>query len=137
MLAHMRGEPTFIKALGLSNTGESPGFGMLLRPLPLVAAPDGSRNPSVAIFISDPTLIRKTPAGVLMELFSFTRAEANLALQLASGLTLVEACEHLNISRNTGKSHLSSIFSKTGVARQTQLLQLILGSVASMGEHFD
>lgn len=137
MLAHMRGEPTFIKALGLSNSGESPGFGMLLRPLPLVAAPDGTRNPSVAVFISDPTQIRKTPAGVLMELFSFTRAEANLALQLARGLTLIEACEHLNISRNTGKSHLSSVFSKTGVARQTQLLQLILGSVASMGEHFD
>jgi DNA-binding CsgD family transcriptional regulator len=137
MLAHTRGEPSFIKALGLSNSGESPGFGMLLRPLPLVAAPDGTRNPSVAVFISDPTQIRKTPAGVLMELFSFTRAEANLALQLASGLTLIEACEHLNISRNTGKSHLSSVFSKTGVARQTQLLQLILGSVASMGEHFD
>ena len=110
---------------------------MLLRPLPLVAAPDGSRNPSVAVFISDPTHLRKTPVGVLMELFNFTPAEANLALQLARGLTLIEACEKLNISRNTGKSHLSSVFSKTGVARQTQLLQLILGSVASMGEQFD
>ena len=69
-----------------------------------------------------------------MELFRLTQAESNLALQLAQGETLDEACEHLNISRNTGKSHLSSVFSKTGVTRQTRLVQLILGSVAHLGE---
>ncbi len=135
MRAHLRGEPTFIKALRLSTTGVGSGFGMLLRPLPLVAAPDGSRNPSVAIFISDPSAPRRTPAAVLVELLGLTRAEARLALELADGHTLVEACENLHISRNTGKSHLSSVFSKTGVARQTQLVQLILRSVAPMGEH--
>jgi DNA-binding CsgD family transcriptional regulator/PAS domain-containing protein len=134
MQAHLRGEPSFIKALRLSDSGKGQGYGMLLRPLPLVAAPDGSRNPSVAIFISDPSQPRKTPVAVLMELFGFTRAEAKLALQLADGRTLIEACEQLHIARNTGKSQLSAVFSKTGVARQTQLLQLILRSVASLGE---
>jgi len=134
MQAHLRGEPSFIKALRLSGAGEGHAYGMLLRPLPLVAAPDGSRNPSVAIFISDPSQPRQTPSALLVELFGFTPAEARLALELANGRTLVEACEHLQISRNTGKSHLSAVFSKTGVARQTQLLQLIMRSVASMGE---
>jgi len=134
MQAHLRGEPSFIKALRLTHPGEGQGYGMLLRPLPLVAAPDGSRNPSVAIFISDPSRPRQTPSAVLVELFGFTRAEAKLALQLANGHTLQEACELLHISRNTGKSQLSAVFSKTGVARQTQLLQLILQSVAPMGE---
>jgi DNA-binding CsgD family transcriptional regulator len=134
MQAHLRGEPSFIRALRLNDAGEGQGHGMLLRPLPLVAAPDGSRNPSVAIFISDPSRRRQAPSAVLMDLFGFTRAEARLALQLANGRTLLEACEELNISRNTGKSQLSAVFSKTGVARQTQLLQLILTSVAPMGE---
>ncbi|WP_157976447.1 helix-turn-helix transcriptional regulator [Parahaliea mediterranea] len=133
MQAHLRGEPAFIRALRLSGP-QTPGAGVLLRPLPLVAAPDGSRNPSVAIFISDPSQPREAPQAVLMTLFGFTRAEANLALLLANGATLDEACEQLNISRNTGKSHLSAVFSKTGVTRQTRLVQLILRSVAHMGD---
>ena len=134
MQAHLRGEPSFIKALRLADSGKGHGYGMLLRPLPLVAAQDGSRNPSVAIFISDPSQPRKTPTGVLKDLFGFTPAEARLALHFANGLTLIEACEQLRISRNTGKSQLSAIFSKTGVARQTQLVQLIMRSVAPFGE---
>ena len=133
MQAHLRGEPSFIKALRMSSQ-EAAGVGMMIRPLPLVSGPEGSRNPSVAIFISDPSRARKAPTDVLMELFRLTQAESNLALQLAHGETLDEACEHLNISRNTGKSHLSSVFSKTGVTRQTRLVQLILGSVAHLGE---
>jgi len=134
MQAHLRGEPGFIKALKLSGPGKGIAYGMLLRPLPLVAAPDGSRNPSVAVFLSDPSQPSRAPSAVLMDLFGFTPAESKLALELANGCTLVEACEKLHISRNTGKSQLSAIFSKTGVARQTQLLQLILRSVAPMGE---
>lgn len=134
MQAHLRGEPAFIKALRLSGDARRPGMGMLLRPLPLVAAPDGSRNPSVAIFVSDPSQSREAPADVLVALFGFTPAEANLALQLANGATLDEACNNLHISRNTGKSHLSSVFSKTGVTRQTGLVKLILRSVAQMGD---
>lgn len=133
MQAHLRGEPSFIRALRLEGE-ESPGVGMLLRPLPLVDAPDGSRSPSVAIFVSDPSQPREAPAELLMTLFGFTRAEANLSLLLANGATLDEACEQLHISRNTGKSHLSAVFSKTGVARQTRLVQLILRSVAQMGD---
>jgi DNA-binding CsgD family transcriptional regulator/PAS domain-containing protein len=133
MQAHLRGGPGLVKALRLG-AGDATAPGMLLRPLPLVAAPDGSRNPSVAIFVSDPLHPREAPADILMTLFSLTRAEANLSLLLATGATLDEACEQLNISRNTGKSHLSAVFSKTGVTRQTRLVQLILGSVATMGD---
>lgn len=133
MQAHLRGEPGLVKALRL-DSGNSAGPGILMRPLPLVAAPDGSRNPSVAIFVSDPEYQREAPVDVLMTLFGLTRAEATLSLLLAGGATLDEACRQQHISRNTGKSHLSAIFSKTGVTRQTRLVQLILSSVAPMGD---
>jgi DNA-binding CsgD family transcriptional regulator len=99
-----------------------------------VAASDGSRNPSVAIFISDPSRPREAQKHVLMELFGFTQSEARLALQLASGATLDEAAELSGISRNTVKSHLSAVFSKTGVTRQANLIQLMLASVATVGK---
>ncbi|MBA6412736.1 helix-turn-helix transcriptional regulator [Parahaliea sp. F7430] len=133
MQAHLRGEPSFIRALRLGTAG-GPGIGMLMRPLPLAAAPDGSRNPSVAIFVSDPAQPRETQSDILMTLFGFTPAEAKLALQLANGASLDEACRALNISRNTAKSHLSAVFAKTGVTRQTGLVQLILRSVAHLGD---
>ncbi|MFK0573079.1 helix-turn-helix transcriptional regulator [Endozoicomonas sp.] len=50
-----------------------------------------------------------------------------------NGLTLDEASETLFISRNTARVHLRSIFSKTGVTRQTMLVRLILKSVAPLG----
>jgi DNA-binding CsgD family transcriptional regulator len=133
MAAHRRAEPSFVRVFRLEGEAEGPGLGILLRPIPQVEASDGSRNPSVAVFISDPSKPRETPGNVLMELFGFTRAEARLSLQLANGASLDEAAENLNVSRNTAKSHLSSVFSKTGVARQTRLVQLILRSVAPMG----
>ena len=45
-----------------------------------------------------------------------------------------EASNELNIFRNTAKSLLSAVFSKTGVTWQTKLIQLILKSVGLMGE---
>ena len=41
-----------------------------------------------------------------------------------------EAAEMLNIKRNTARAHLRSIFSKTGVRRQTELVRIFLNSVA-------
>jgi DNA-binding CsgD family transcriptional regulator len=134
MEAHLQSDPSLVKVFRLDQRDGTAGVGILLRPLPLVDASDGSRNPAVAIFISNPAQSRGAQRDVLMELFGFTPSEANLALQLANGLTLDEASEVLSISRNTAKSHLSAIFSKTGVTRQTKLIQLILKSVALMGE---
>jgi DNA-binding CsgD family transcriptional regulator len=65
-------------------------------------------------------------------LFELTPAEANLALLLARGLTLAEVSEAQNISPHTARAQLKSIFAKTGVSRQAELVRLILKSVASL-----
>jgi DNA-binding CsgD family transcriptional regulator len=128
--AHQRSEPSFVKAFSIGQPEAANSLGMLLRPLPLVASSGGKSNPSIAVFISDPTQRRVVPTDILEELFGFTPAEAALALLLANGLTLDEASDELGVSRNTAKSHLSAVFSKTGLTRQTKLIQLILKSVA-------
>ncbi len=133
MEAHRQFQPGFVRAFRIADSDSVTGLGLLVRPLPPIKASDGSSNPTAAIFVSDPHLPRQAPSDILIELFGFTPAESKLALRLVNGLTLDEASVELGISRNTAKSHLSSVFSKTGVARQTQLIQLILNSVATLG----
>lgn len=130
--AQRQSTPGFVKAF---RTEESPGvmkLGMLLKPLPLSSASDSAAQPSIAVFVSDPSSRQQVPREILGELFDFTPAEASLALLLANGLTLDEASGELGISRNTAKSHLSAVFAKTGVTRQPKLVQLILKSVAAI-----
>ncbi|MBB3046806.1 DNA-binding CsgD family transcriptional regulator/uncharacterized coiled-coil protein SlyX [Litorivivens lipolytica] len=133
MEAHRQFKPGFVRAFRVADSGSMTGLGLLVRPLPPIEGSDGSSNPTAAILVSDPYQPRQAPSDILIELFGFTPAESKLALRLVNGLTLDEASEELGISRNTAKSHLSSVFSKTGVARQTQLIQLILNSVATFG----
>lgn len=57
--------------------------------------------------------------------FGLTWAEARLAGILANGTDLFEAANRLRISRSTTRSHLRSIFAKTGTRRQGELVALL------------
>ncbi|NRB41868.1 MAG: helix-turn-helix transcriptional regulator [Pseudomonadales bacterium] len=130
--AYNNNEPGFVKAFKVQ-CKQGNNLGLLLRPMPQSISSEGHQKPAVAIFLSDPNKRRGAPLHILHQLFEFTPAESRLALLLANGLTLDEASDELAVSRNTVKSHLSAIYSKTGVTRQGKLVQLILKSVAPMG----
>ena len=51
---------------------------------------------------------------------------------LAGGQSLAEACEELCISQHTARAQLKTIFAKSGVTRQAELVRLILRSVATL-----
>jgi DNA-binding CsgD family transcriptional regulator len=87
----------------------------------------------VAIFVSDPDLRESASQQILGELFGLTPAEANLAILLARGLSLREASATQHISLHTSRAQLKSVFAKTGVSRQAELVRLVLKSVASLG----
>jgi DNA-binding CsgD family transcriptional regulator/PAS domain-containing protein len=120
-----------VRAFRLADNAQLQGLSLLLRPLPL-SDRSGENSPAVAVFISDPMAPRQAPSEVLTALFGLTPAEARLAVRLVNGFSLEEAAMSLGVSRNTAKSHLSAIFSKTGATRQTQLIQLILNSVVTL-----
>lgn len=129
LAAHRRSQPGVVRVFRLAETET----GLLIRPLPRAALPDAREAPAVAVFISRGEATPVAPVQVLMQLFDLTAAEAALSLLLVRGLSLDEAAADLGVSRNTVKSHLSAVFAKTGVNRQTQLVQRILKSVAAMG----
>ncbi|MDR2298331.1 MAG: helix-turn-helix transcriptional regulator [Comamonas sp.] len=95
---------------------------------------EGKQRPSVAVFVRDTDGKADPSIRLAQQLFQLTPAETLLAIQLANGLSLEEAAEALNIRRNTARAHLRSIFSKTGVRRQTELVRIFLNSVAWLGD---
>lgn len=109
-------------------------WGLILQRISSDQWTEGKQRPSLAVFVRD-TEGRVDPSVRLaQQLFQLTPAETALAIQLANGLSLEEATEALGIKRNTGRAHLRSIFSKTGVRRQTELVRIFLNSVAWLSE---
>lgn len=57
--------------------------------------------------------------------FGLTAAEVEVTMKLASGLTLKEAAQDLGISVNTARNHLQSVFDKSGINRQSDLVLVV------------
>lgn len=120
------------KVLSITRPSGHAKLSVLIRPIPLGAGSSGTRRPSVAVFIGDPESSLETPGDIVRQLFGFTPAETSLALLLANGLTLDEAALRLGIRKETARTHLRRLFSKTDVSRQTALVRVLLHSVISL-----
>ncbi len=131
--AHQRGETAVVRALRIPRPSGRSDLGLVVRPAPTSEWSEGQSSPCAAVFISDPDLHESTSKHALGELFELTPAEANLAILLARGLSLAEVSQTQNISQHTARAQLKSIFAKTGVSRQAELVRLVLKSVASLG----
>ncbi len=55
------------------------------------------------------------------------------SLALIPTLSLAQVSSAQGISQHTARAQLKSIFAKTGVSRQAELVRLVLKSVASLG----
>jgi DNA-binding CsgD family transcriptional regulator len=83
----------------------------------------------VAVLLVDPDHRCRPSENALQAAFGFSRAEARLAARVCIGETIESAAKQLGISRDTGRSHLKSIFSKAGVRRQAELVALVTSSL--------
>ncbi|MDL2400330.1 helix-turn-helix transcriptional regulator [Rhizobium mayense] len=70
--------------------------------------------------------VRQRPA-TLTKLFGLTRAEAEIALMLAQGMTLHDIATQRTVSYQTARAHLKSIYRKTDTNRQPELSLLLAG----------
>jgi DNA-binding CsgD family transcriptional regulator/PAS domain-containing protein len=80
-----------------------------------------------AIFLSpDANQFAKLPgADIIGVIYGLTAAERRVVDALADGKTSLQAAQALGISEATMRSHLTRIFSKTGVTRQAELISLM------------
>ena len=130
--AQQQGEAAIVRALRIPRPAGQSDLGLVVRPVPSAQRHEGQASPAAAVFISDPDLQESTSAQTLRELFELTPAEARLATLLARGSSLAEVSAAQNISQHTARAQLKSIFAKTGVSRQAELVRLVLKSVASL-----
>ena len=121
---------TLTEAMSVSRPSGRLSWGLIVQSISSDQWTEGKQRPSVAVFVRDSEGRVDPPVRLAQQLFHLTPAETALAIQLANGLSLEEAAEQLNIKRNTARAHLRSIFSKTGVRRQTELVRIFLNSVA-------
>jgi DNA-binding CsgD family transcriptional regulator len=130
--AHLNKQAGMVKACRLTRPSGRADLGIVVRAVPTSAWSEGQSSPAIALFISDPEQQFCTSQNTLVELFNLSPAEAALALLLTRGLTLADASDELNISQHTARAQLKSIFLKSGVTRQAELIRLIVKSVADL-----
>jgi DNA-binding CsgD family transcriptional regulator len=83
-----------------------------------------------AAFIQDPLVGMPMPGEAFAKLYALTPAELRVALALAQGLPLEEVAAMLGIGMATVRTHLQRLFKKTGTARQTELVVLMMSGTA-------
>lgn len=83
-----------------------------------------TESPAVLVLVADPDQ-QPVPTEKTLRALSFTPAETRLAQQIARGHTLARAAHGLGMSHNTGRAHLRSIFTKTQVHSQIELVRVL------------
>ena len=73
------------------------------------------------------------PAQVIQGLFDLTPTEARIAHRIAAGLTVEEIAGEAGCTIGTVRQQLKSVFGKTGVSRQAELVGMLAGSALYPG----
>ncbi|MDD3444838.1 MAG: helix-turn-helix transcriptional regulator [Zavarzinia sp.] len=121
------------QALSIARASGARDLGLVINRIRLGNKVGDRWRSGVTIFIRDPENGVRTDPLILKQLFGFTQAESALATQLAKGESLDEAAAELNIRYNTARAHLRSMFAKTGVTRQAELVRILVNGVAPLG----
>jgi DNA-binding CsgD family transcriptional regulator/PAS domain-containing protein len=100
-------------------------------PLALLVLPHASGG--VAVYLTDPEHTVSLAHDALMSVYGLTEKEARVAVAIANGKELGEIAELHHVSIQTVRSQLKSIFRKTGVNRQVDLIRLLLGGPLAYG----
>lgn len=90
-----------------------------------VLAINEEEEPRMMLIFRDPDNEPTPQWEIFARHFKLSALEARLSLALADGLTINEYSERFFTSPHTTRTHLKSIFQKTGTRRQGDLLRLI------------
>lgn len=107
---------------------------VMVRPGPPFGPASAPLRRTATLILRDPARRLRLAAPDLEQLFDLSPAEARLAQLLADGLSMEEAALHLGVTRNTVRSQLQSVFTKTGTNRQGDLVRLLLSSAATLAQ---
>jgi DNA-binding CsgD family transcriptional regulator len=107
-------------------------YGLIVSPIRTNRSWLGAVLPRAVVFVNDPESKTEKQDQILGRMFGLTPAEARLADALVEGKNLKETAEKFGVTRNTVHSQLQKIFEKTGTNRQSELLRVLLTSIAHL-----
>lgn len=95
-------------------------------PFPADLTYPSPQRPAVIVIITDPKHRLRQRMRELTRQYGLTRAEIELALAVTETGSRKAAAEMRGVSDATARAQLTSIFDKTGVRRQTELVRLLM-----------
>jgi DNA-binding CsgD family transcriptional regulator len=128
---------TYTNAMRLPRQNGGPDLSVVINGRSSVSILSSRVESMALLFIRDPDVASAADTAVLQQLFSFTPAEARVAIGLAKGMSLDAIESQLNIRHNTARSHLRSMFVKTDVTRQAELIYLLSNCVTPLGRRLN
>ncbi|HTQ07330.1 MAG TPA: helix-turn-helix transcriptional regulator [Polyangiaceae bacterium] len=123
---------------GLKGTGRRPPVALSVRQagggrsleLMLTSTPGGD---SVAVLVSSREESTGFNAALAKKLYGLSEREVDVAREVAAGRTLADIAATLEVEKETVRSHLKQIFSKTQTARQADLVRLLSTGLFAVG----
>ena len=82
---------------------------------------------AAAVFVQRATQMATIAPDLVARAFGLTPAEQRVLGHIVEAGSVAEAAERLRVSETTVKTHLHRVFSKTGTARQADLVKLLTG----------
>jgi DNA-binding CsgD family transcriptional regulator len=123
-------------AAGKHSTGRYVALGhgphklhVAIQPMASTNSPHGGA--SVLLVVTGTADCGGIPPVALAKLFGLTPAEASLVGALVTGRTLEQYAHHRGVSVGTARGQLKQVLAKTGAARQSELVRLVLSSAAA------
>jgi DNA-binding NarL/FixJ family response regulator len=110
--------------LGIRRPSGKPPLTLIIRRV------QGTQDEPIALLLTLDTSICSTATAVeLYLLYRFSSEESRLALLLLEGRTLEDCCHEVGIDLSTGKTHLRSVFEKTGVHSQSEFVMALYKNI--------
>jgi DNA-binding CsgD family transcriptional regulator len=80
---------------------------------------------ALALLIVVDLWAKQPPRDLFRSIYALTATEAALARDIAQGLTFKEWANERRVAISTARTHLATVFQKTGASTQAQLVQLM------------
>lgn len=91
-----------------------------------IALGDELTTDTATVLLRDPDRRAVMQVEELMRTWRLTRREAQLAIALRTGDTLLRAASRLGVTEGTARQYLKAVFAKTGTHRQAELVGLLM-----------
>jgi DNA-binding CsgD family transcriptional regulator len=101
-------------------------YSVTVTPIPALGEFEALCGEHVLVMLNNPDGSPGDQGDTLCRHYGLTRKQSELTMMMAGGIPLRECATVLGIAERTARRHLESIFAKTGVRRQADLIRLVL-----------